>query len=59
LPYVNVKLIGNLTKEQKTEIAKGITDILCKVAGKKPETTYVVFDEYSGEDWAVGGKLHA
>jgi phenylpyruvate tautomerase PptA (4-oxalocrotonate tautomerase family) len=27
------------------------------VAGKKPSTPYIVFDEVSRENWAVGGSL--
>jgi len=57
MPYVNVKVAGPLTKEQRTEIAKRITDALHDVAGKKPESTYIVFDEVEREKWAVAGKL--
>ena len=32
MPYINVKLAGNLNKEQKQEIAKEITDVMQRVA---------------------------
>lgn len=57
MPYVNVKLVGKLTHGQKQEIAKGITEILQKVANKKPETTNVHIEEVDAENWAVAGKL--
>ncbi len=57
MPYVNVRVAGNLTADQKREIARGISRTLLEVADKKPETTYVVFDEVDRENWAVGENL--
>ena len=57
MPYINVKLAGNLNKEQKQEIAKEITDVMQRVANKPPSYTYIVFNEVATEDWASGGNL--
>ena len=57
MPYVNVKLAGSITKEQKKEIAKEITETLQKNAHKPPSSTYSVFEEVEMEDWAIGGNL--
>ncbi|EPG67794.1 tautomerase family protein [Leptospira wolffii] len=57
MPYVNVKVAGPLTKEQKKAIVKEITETLSKVAGKAPDSTYIVIDEVSRENWAKGGDL--
>lgn len=57
MPYVNLKLVGKLTKEQKEKIAKEFSDTLLKVANKPKDHTYIVFDEVPGENWAVGDKL--
>ncbi len=57
MPYINLKLIGKLTKEQKEEIAKQFSATLLKVADKPKEHTYLVSDEVSGENWAVGEKF--
>ena len=57
MPYINVKLAGNLNKEQKQEIAKEITDVMQRVANKPPSYTYIVFNEVASEDWAIGGSL--
>jgi len=57
MPYVNVKLAGSVTKEQKKLIAKEITETLQKHAHKPANYTYIVFEEVAYEDWAIGGEL--
>jgi 4-oxalocrotonate tautomerase len=57
MPYVNVKVAGELTKEQKKKIVEGITKVLEEVANKPPSATYVVIEEISRENWGKGGKL--
>jgi 4-oxalocrotonate tautomerase len=57
MPYVNVKLAGSLTREQKSKIAEEITDTLERIANKPKSYTYIVFDEVEGENWAVAGEL--
>jgi 4-oxalocrotonate tautomerase len=57
MPFVNLKLIGKLTKEQKEGIAKEFSETLLRVAGKTKESTYLVIDEVKGENWAQGEKF--
>lgn len=57
MPYINVKLAGSLTREQKDKIAKEITDTMERVAHKPRSYTYIVFDEVAEENWAVAGEL--
>ena len=57
MPYVNVRLVGKLTKDQKQKIAQEISETLLKVANKPKSATYIAFDEVAGENWAVGDKL--
>ena len=57
MPYVNLKLVGKLTRDQKEKIAKGFSDTLLKVANKPKEYMYLVIDEVSGENWAQGDKF--
>ena len=59
MPYINLKLVGKLTKDQKKEIAKQFSDTLLKVANKPKDHTYLVIDEVSGENWAAGDKFFA
>ena len=57
MPYVNVKVVGKLSKEQKRNIASDISNSLLKHASKPKDHTYVVFDEVVGENWAKGDQL--
>ena len=54
MPYINLKLVGKLSKEQKEKIAKEFSDTLLKVAKKPKEATYLVIDEVDGANWAQG-----
>ena len=57
MPYVNVKVVGKLSKDQKARISADISESLLKHAGKQKDHTYIVFDEVAGENWAKGDKL--
>ncbi len=57
MPFINVKLAGDLSKEKKEAIAREITDTMKRHAGKPPEYTYIVFEEVSHENWAIAGEL--
>ena len=59
MPYINLKVVGKLTREQKEKIAKEFSDTLLKVANKPKEATYLVIDEVSGENWAQGDNFFA
>lgn len=54
MPYINLKVVGRLKKEQKEAIAREFSDTLLRVAGKPKEYTYLVIDEVPGENWAQG-----
>ncbi len=57
MPYVNVKVAGKLSKEQKQRLVEGITKLLEEVADKPPSATYVVIEEVDRDNWGKGGKL--
>ncbi len=57
MPYINLKLVGKLSKEQKTKIAKEFSETLLKVAGKPKKSVYFVIEEVKGENWAQGDKF--
>ena len=57
MPYINLKLVGTFTQEQKDEIAKQFSDTLLKVANKPKDHTYLVIDEVDGKNWAAGDKF--
>ena len=57
MPYVNIRIAGSLSREQKQKIAEEITDTLERIAKKPKSYTYIAFDELPDENWAIGGKL--
>jgi 4-oxalocrotonate tautomerase len=57
MPYVNIRIAGNLNREQKAQIAAEITDTLERIAHKPKSYTYITFDELPNENWAIAGKL--
>ena len=57
MPYISLRLVGKLTKNQKASIAKEFAETLEKVAGKPKDSTYLVFDEVDKENWAKGDQL--
>lgn len=57
MPYVNIRIAGQLSREQKETIAKEITGTLERVALKPARYTYIAFDELPEENWAIAGIL--
>jgi len=57
MPYINVKVAGNLTREQKRTIAEEFSETMHKVTGKPKPNTYIVFDEISRDNWAKGADI--
>lgn len=57
MPYVNIRIAGALTRDQKRKIAEEITDTLERIALKPKAYTYIAFDELPDENWAIAGKL--
>ncbi len=60
MPIINITMThedGGATKEQKEELAKGITELFAKVFnGRGAKTAVVVIDEVSTENYAIGGE---
>lgn len=57
MPYINVKVAGSLTIEQKREIADEFSSVMEKVCGKPKPSCYIVFDEISRDNWAKGADI--
>lgn len=57
MPYINIKVTDtNVTKEQKRLLIEGATKLVVRILNKNPETTHVVIDEISHENWGYNGK---
>ncbi len=56
MPYVNVRITDDgVTAEQKQQVISEITDVLVRVLGKSPDSTFVVIDEVSPDNWGFKG----
>jgi 4-oxalocrotonate tautomerase len=54
MPYISVRVAGDLSMDQKREIAKDFSETMERVAGKPKPSCYIVFDEVSRDNWAKG-----
>ena len=57
MPYVSIRLAGQLQSEQKAEICQGVTEVIAKVTGKPKEAILIFIDECERENIASGGVL--
>jgi 4-oxalocrotonate tautomerase len=57
MPYVSIRVAGKLTKEQKTKLAQGVTDVIAEATGKPKEAVLLFIDEESRDSIAKGGVL--
>ncbi|ROZ64961.1 4-oxalocrotonate tautomerase family protein [Ramlibacter sp. WS9] len=56
MPYVNIQITREgVSREQKAELIRGVTDLLVRVLDKSPATTHVVIQEVDLDNWGVGG----
>ena len=57
MPYINVRVAGTLSREQKEQIVLEISETMERVAKKPKSATYITIDEVSRENWAKNGAL--
>jgi 4-oxalocrotonate tautomerase len=57
MPYVNIRVAGQLTRKQKKKIVKGVTRVISEEANKPKDSIIIFIDEESRENIAKGGKL--
>lgn len=56
MPFVNVKVIENsLDDGKKSELIKGLTDLIVNVMKRDRSLTNIVIDEVKPSSWAIGG----
>jgi 4-oxalocrotonate tautomerase len=57
MPYVKIELTREgVTREQKQQLIKGVTDLITEVLNKDPQLTHVVIQEVNLDDWGFGGE---
>lgn len=57
MPVVTISMYEGRSVEQKRELVKGVTEVVCRVTGNPPEAVHVIIDEVKRENWAIGGLL--
>jgi 4-oxalocrotonate tautomerase len=55
MPYVNIRVAGELSKKQKENICRGVTDVIVQEANKPAESILIFIDEVKHENIAKGG----
>lgn len=60
MPYVNIKVTrekeGGLTKEEKSTLIKGVTELISETLDKNPASTVVVIDEIEMDNYGLGAE---
>ncbi|AJR24991.1 MULTISPECIES: 4-oxalocrotonate tautomerase family protein [Sphingobium] len=59
MPFVDIRLAGNATREQKAAIVADVTRSLVERLGKSPAAVQVVISEIPTENYGAGGQLIA
>ncbi len=57
MPYVNIRVAGELNRDQKSEIAAGVTQVIADATGKPKESVLIFIDELPYENIAKAGLL--
>ena len=57
MPYVKIEVTREgVTREQKQQLIKGVTDVITTVLNKDPHLTHVVIQEINLDDWGYAGE---
>ena len=57
MPFIKFDIWPVTTREQRAEIAEGVTEVVSKTLAVPPEAVSVAFNEIPKDCWAVAGKL--
>jgi len=57
MPYIKIELTREgVSREQKQQLIKGVTDLITDVLNKDPHLTHVVIQEVELDDWGYAGE---
>ncbi|SEW33036.1 tautomerase family protein [Chitinophaga arvensicola] len=57
MPYIKIEVTREgVTREQKQDLIKGVTDLITRVLNKDPQLTHVVIQEIELDDWGYAGE---
>jgi len=57
MPYVSIRVAGELSRAQKEQICLEVTNVIATVAKKPKESIIIFIDEVEHENIASAGKL--
>jgi 4-oxalocrotonate tautomerase len=57
MPIVTVQMYEGRSMDQKRELVKGVTEVVARVTGNRPDAVHVIIQEVKRENWANGGLL--
>ena len=57
MPVITVQWLSGRTKDQKTNVAKAITDAMVDIGKTKADGVTIVFHDVPKENWSSGGVL--
>ena len=57
MPTIHVELFEGRTAEQKSALARELTDACVRVLGGSADSIDVIFQDVARGDWATGGVL--
>lgn len=57
MPLVNIKIAGELSRDQKKQIVEEITGTMERLTHKPRQYVVVNFDETKEENWGWGGMM--
>lgn len=56
MPYIKIEVTREgVTRQQKQQLIKGVTDLITSVLNKDPHLTHVVIQEIDLDDWGYAG----
>jgi 4-oxalocrotonate tautomerase len=57
MPYIKIEVTREgVTREQKQQLIKGVTDVITTVLNKDPQLTHVVIQEIDLDNWGYAGE---
>lgn len=57
MPIIRIEMWSGRSHSQKAELARVITDAMVNITNTTPESTIIVFEDVSKENWAQSGRL--
>jgi 4-oxalocrotonate tautomerase len=57
MPFVKIELTREgVTREQKRQLIKGVTDVITNVLNKDPQLTHIAIEEVDTDNWGWAGE---